>query len=305
MWIRSDGPQVLEVNSLMKTFKKIVSVMMALLIVLALSSCDLIQDAEITPAIPDGVESGDIRIGILFADDYEKEDTASFVQNEALNKMMGTYGIAGTIPKNKLPVDNEQKIKDAIVSCVKESGCNVVLSTDPAFTDIVYSFANNKDYKDIVFVCLDGAKKYDSTANFHCFYPAYEEAYCLAGIAAATKADSDNIAFTADSDAYLEAFKLGAKAAADDAKVINGAKIETYGTIETNWHIYYITLIENITLGKFAEMGNYYAGIATGFCDFVPAEEYATADVDTKLTDAKANFCEGKWDMAKAETIAF
>ena len=57
----------------MKTFKKFVSVMMALLIVLALSSCDLIQDAEITPAIPDGVESGDIRIGILFADDYEKD----------------------------------------------------------------------------------------------------------------------------------------------------------------------------------------------------------------------------------------
>lgn len=289
----------------MKKFKKFISVILAVLIVLSLSSCDLIQDAEITPAIPDGVEAGDIRIGILFADDYEKEGTASYVQNEAINRMWGTYGIAGTIPKNKLPLDNKQKIEDSIISCVKESGCNVVLSTDPAFTDIVYEFSGKEDYKNIVFVCLDGSKKYDSTANFHCFYPAYEEAYCLAGIAAATKSGKENIAFTADEEAYLNAFTLGVNATAPGAKVISGAKIDTYGTIETNWHIYYITLIENITLGKFSEMGNFYSGVETGFCDFVPAEEYATAEVNAKITDAKANFCDGKWDMSKADTIAF
>ncbi|MBQ7956893.1 MAG: BMP family ABC transporter substrate-binding protein [Clostridia bacterium] len=288
----------------MKKFKKLISVLMAALMVLALSSCDLIQDAEITPAIPDGTEAGNIRIGILYSEDYEKEDTAAFVQQSAINKMNETYGIAGTIPKNKLPLDNPQKIEDAIISCVKESGCNVVLSTDPAFTDIVYKFANNKDYQNIVFVCLDPSKKLEATANFHCFYPNYEEAYCLAGIAAATNGDA-TVKFTADDDAYLDAFKLGVKAVNPKAKVINGSKIDTYGEVVTNWHIYYITLVENITLGKFSEMGNYYAGIATGFCDFVPAEEFATADVDAKLTDAKANLCEGKWDIAKADSIAF
>lgn len=288
----------------MKKFKKLISVVLAALMVLALSSCDLIQDAEIIPVIPNGVEASDIRIGILFSDDYEKEDTAAYIQNEALNTMRGTYGIAGTIPKNKLPLDNKQKVEDAIISCVKESGCNVVLSTEPAFTEIVYSFANNADYQNIVFVCLDNSKAFEATANFHCFYPNYSESYCLAGIAAASKGEA-NIKFTADDDSTLEAFTLGAKAAAPASKIINGAKIDTYGTIVTNWHIYYITLIENITLGKFSEMGDYYAGVGTGFCDFVPAEEYATAEINAKLADAKANFCDGKWDIAKADTIVF
>ncbi len=288
----------------MKKFKKLISVVMAALMVLALSSCDLIQDAEITPVIPNGVEAGDIRIGILFSEDYEKEDTFAFTQNQAINTMWGTYGIAGTIPKNKLPLDNPQKVEDAIISCVKESGCNVVLSTDPAFTKIVYEFANNADYQNIVFVCLDGSKTYEATANFHCFYPNYDQAYCLAGIAAAVNGES-NIKFTADENVNADAFKLGVNAVNPKAKVINGAKIDTYGEIVTNWHIYYITLIENITLGKFSEMGNYYAGVETGFCDFVPAEEYATAENNAKLADAKANFCDGKWDITKADTIVF
>ncbi len=288
----------------MKKFKKLIAIMMAALIVLSLSSCDLIQDAEITPALG-GVEAGDIRIGILFADDYEKEGTESYIQQQAINTMWGTYGIAGTIPKNKVPVDNEQKIKDQIISCVKESGCNVVLSTDPAFTEIVYEFANNADYKEIIFVCLDSTKEYESTENFHCFYPDYAQAYALAGIAAASKLGDANIALTEENAEYADAFKLGVKAAAPKAKVISGSKLDTYGTITTNWHVYYITLIENITLGKFSEMGNYYAGVETGFCDFVPAEDYVTEDGEEKMSDARFNFCEGTWDLTKAETIKF
>jgi len=307
--------KVLEVNSLMKKFKKFISVIMAAFIVLTLASCNLIQDAEIVAVIPNeadakdfhGVEPGDIRIGILYSSDYEREGTPAFIQNEAINTMCGTYGIAGTIPKNKLPLDNPSKIENAIISCVKESGCNVVLSTDPAFTDIVYKFANNEDYKNIAFVCLDGAKKYDSTKNFICFYPTYEEAYCLAGIAAATNGGA-NIKFTMDENApatALDSFKLGVNAVNPNAKVIDGSAIDVYGTIQTNWHIFYLTLIENICLGKFQEMDNYYQGVATGFCDFIPSEEYTTADVDAKLTEAKANLCDGKWDITKTDTIAF
>lgn len=277
----------------MKKFKKLIAIMMAALIVLSLSSCDLIQDAEITPALS-GVEAGDIRIGILYSEDYENEETASNIQHQALNTMMGTYGIAGTIPKNKVPVDNEQKISDQIISCVKESGCNVVLSTDPAFTKIVYEFANNADYKDIIFVCLDGTKEYESTANFHCFYPDYAQAYTLAGIAAASKLGNENIALTEENAEYADAFAKGVKSVAPGAKVINGSKIDTYGTIVTNWHVYYITLIENITLGKFSEMGDYYAGVETGFCDFVAAEDYVTEDGEANMSDARLSFCEAK-----------
>lgn len=279
----------------MKKFKKIIAILMAALMVFALSSCDLIEDAPITPAL-DGVEAGDIRIGILYADDYEREDenNMSFIQNQAINTMWGTYGIAGTIIKNKVPVDNDQKIKDQIISCVKESGCNVVLSTDEAFTKFAYEFANNADYKNIIFVCLDSTKEYEATENFHCFYPDYAQAYKLAGIAAAAKLGSTNIPLTEENEEYAAAFAEGVKSVAPKAKVINGATIDTYGSIVTNWHVYYITLIENITLGNFSEMGDYYAGTETGFCDFVAAEDYVTDEGEAKMSEAKLAFCEAK-----------
>jgi len=277
----------------MKKFKKFIAIMMAALIVLSLSSCDLIQDAEITPALK-GVEAGDIRIGILYAEDYEREDTAAFVQQQAINTMWGTYGLAGTIAKNKVPVDNDQKIRDQIISCVKESGCNVVLSTDEAFTKFAYEFANSEDYKEIIFVCLDSTKEYENTANFHCFYPDYTQAYKLAGVAAAAKLGDTNIPLTEDNAEYAAAFAEGVKEVAPKAKVINGAKIEDYGTIVTNWHVYYITLIENITLGKFSEMGNYYTGVETGFCDFIANEDYVTEDGEAKMSDVRLSYCEAK-----------
>lgn len=277
----------------MKKFKKLIAIIMAALIVLSLSSCDLIEDAPLTPALG-GVEAGEIRIGILFADDYEKEGTASYIQQQAINTMWGTYGLAGTIAKNKVPVDNEQKIRDQIISCVKESGCNVVLSTDEAFTKYAYEFANNADYKEIIFVCLDSTKEYEATENFHCFYPDYSQAYTLAGIAAASKLGNENIALTEENTEYADAFAAGVKTVAPKAKVISGAKIDTYGTIVTNWHVYYITLIENITLGKFSEMGDYYAGVETGFCDFVPAEDYVTDEGEAKMSEARLGFCEAK-----------
>lgn len=279
----------------MKKFKKIIAILMAALMVFSLSSCDLIEDAPITPAL-DGVEAGDIRIGILYADDYEREDenNMSFIQNQAINTMWGTYGIAGTIIKNKVPVDNDQKIKDQIISCVKESGCNVVLSTDEAFTKFAYEFANNADYKNIIFVCLDSTKEYEATENFHCFYPDYTQTYKLAGIAAAAKLGSTNIPLTEENEEYAAAFAEGVKSVAPKAKVINGATIDTYGSIVTNWHVYYITLIENITLGNFSEMGDYYAGTETGFCDFVAAEDYVTDEGEAKMSEAKLAFCEAK-----------
>lgn len=277
----------------MKKFKKLIAILMAALIVLSLSSCDLIQDAEITPALA-GVEAGDIRIGILYSEDYEKEDTNANIQHNAINTMWGTYGIAGTIIKNKVPVDNEQKIKDQIISCVKESGCNVVLSTDEAFTKFAYEFSKDADYKEIIFVCLDSTKEYENTANFHCFYPDYAQAYKLAGIAAAAKLGNTAIPLTEDNAEYAAAFAEGVKSVAPKAKVISGAKIDAYGTIVTNWHVYYITLIENITLGNFSEMGNYYAGTETGFCDFVANEDYTTDEGEAKMSDARLAFCEAK-----------
>ncbi len=296
----------------MKKCKKFVSVVMAILIVFALSSCSLIQDAEITPAIPDGVEAGDIRIGVLYSSDYEREGTDAFIQQEAINLVRGTYPTADPIIKNKIPVDNADKIKNAVISCVKESGCNIVLSTDPAFTATLYGFATGKiegvenleSYKQIVFVCLDNTKKYESSENFHCFYPNYEQAYCLAGIAAASKGEA-NIKFTSDNESYRKAFELGAKAVNPNAKIINGAEIDTYGTVDTNWHVYYQTLIENITLGKFSDMGNYFVGVETGFCSFTPGEDYASKDLNAKLADAKALLSDGTWDLTKAETIKF
>ncbi len=307
----------------MKKFKKLITIIMAAVLVLALSSCDLIQDAPLEVALK-GVEAKNIRIGILYSSDYEREGTEANIQNQAIDRMWGTYGIAGTIPKNKLPVEFdkntnkltdvcEQKIKDSIISCVKESGCNVVLSTEPAFTEVVYGFAsgsytdvdNIESYKDIIFVCLDNTKKYESLDNFHCFYPDYDEAYALAGVAAATKLGKANIALTEENEELSNAFKLGVNAVAPGAKVINGESIDTYGTVVTNWHIYYITLIENITLGKFSEMGDYYAGVETGFCDFIPAEDYESKDADANMTKARLNFTENTWDLEKAETIKF
>ncbi len=300
----------------MKTFKKLISILMAAMLLLALSSCDLIEDAATTPIVGtitdengvetevDGIKAKEIRIGILYSEDYEDEETQAHVHANAIGAMMGTYGIAGTIPKNKIDVTNKQKIEDSIVSCVKESGCNVVLSTDPAFTESMLKFSKDPEYKNIAFTCLDNTGKYESTENFNCFYPAYEEAYALAGITAASKGGA-NVTLTDSNAAYAEAFKLGAKAVNPAANVINGEKIDTYGTVVTNWHVYYMTLVEKLTLGTFDDMGNYFGGVSTGFCDFAANDDYKSDASEDKMTDARLALNEGKWDFTKAETIKF
>ena len=300
----------------MKTLKKFVAILMAAMLLLAFSSCDLIEDAATTPIVGtitdengvetevNGIKAKEIRIGILYSEDFEKEETQAHVHSKAIETMMGTYGIAGIITKNKIDVTNKQKIDDSIISCVKESGCNVVLSTDPAFTEAMYKFSQDPGYKNIAFTCLDSTGNYESTENFNCFYPAYEEAYALAGIVAASKGSS-SITLTDENASYADAFALGAKAVNPSVKVINGEKLDTYGTLVTNWYVYYMTLVEKLTLGTFDDMGNYNEGIKTGFCDFSANEDYSSDEIEDKLSDARLALNEGTWDLAKAETIKF
>ncbi len=280
----------------MKNLKKIAAVFTAILLVFSLASCDMIQDAEITPAL-DGIDCTKIQLGIIFSDDNEKEGTDSFIHQQAINKMQETYGLAGVIVKNRLDPENTEKVENAIISCVKESGCNVVISTDPRFTDIVYKFACDKDYSNIIFSCCDNTFKYDSRKNFNCYYPNVNESYCLAGVIAASKTPDGNIPVTLSDKAALTAFKNGVATVSKNAKVISGADIGTYANIDIKWSVYYLSLFENITLGKFGEFGNFNGGVAEGVCGAIPTEEYEGDGILMNLAHAKANFTSGTWEI--------
>ena len=288
----------------MKRLVKITALIMVAILAFSLSSCDLIEDATITPAL-NGIDCNKIQLGIISSEDSDKEGTNSYVQQQAINDMQNTYNLAGTILKEEIDTSNTEKIENAIISCVKESGCNVVIATDPAFADIIYKYSCNKDYKDVIFSCCDNTFKYDSTANYNCYYPDEYPAYCLAGVVAASKLGETNIPVTLKDAKALEAFTLGVKAVAPKANVISGAEIETYATVNVNWNVYFLTLIENITLGKFAEMGNYKDSVSTGVCNVTPSEEFESTAVNTNLAHARAFFTNGTWNLSNASSIQF
>lgn len=72
-----------------------------------------------------------------------------------------------------------------------------------------------------------------------------------------------------------------------------------------NWGVYYTTATEAAMNGKWAEFGNYYAGIKEGFVDISPLSDNCAETTQQKIDAVKALFNEGTWDVFSGVALSF
>ncbi len=72
-----------------------------------------------------------------------------------------------------------------------------------------------------------------------------------------------------------------------------------------NWDVYYTAAAEAAMNGKWAEFGNYYAGIKEGFVDISPLSENCAEGTQEYIDAVKALFNDGSWDVFSGVKLSF
>jgi len=72
-----------------------------------------------------------------------------------------------------------------------------------------------------------------------------------------------------------------------------------------NWGVYYTAATQAAMDGKWAEFGNYYAGIKEGFVDISPLSANCVAGTQAKIDAVKALFMAGTWDVFSGVKLSF
>lgn len=72
-----------------------------------------------------------------------------------------------------------------------------------------------------------------------------------------------------------------------------------------NWDVYYTAATEAAMNGKWAEFGNYYAGIKEGFVDISPLSENCAEGTQEYIDAVKALFNDGSWDVFSGVKLSF
>lgn len=210
----------------MKTFKKVLALVLVAVLCFALASCSMVDDTDIT--------KDNIKIGVIVpgqredADDYVPDlstlqclsaidDLLSF--NAGINKDRFCY------IENVDPSD-EQAAYNAIHSLTNQE-CSIVFLADPGYMTAVNKYvatssdgdAQNSKVQYIVFNGEDNGK------NIHSYTANISGAVYLSGVAAGLKAKElkvPKIGYllqSADSLALLNAFALGAESVYSEVKI--------------------------------------------------------------------------------------
>lgn len=210
----------------MKTFKKVLALVLVAVLCFALASCSMVDDTDIT--------KDNIKIGVIVpgqredADDYVPDlstlqclsaidDLLSF--NAGINKDRFRY------IENVDPSD-EQAAYNAIHSLTNQE-CSIVFLADPGYMTAVNKYvatssdgdAQNSKVQYIVFNGEDNGK------NIHSYNANISGAVYLSGVAAGLKAKElkvPKIGYllqSADSLALLNAFALGAESVYSEVKI--------------------------------------------------------------------------------------
>lgn len=210
----------------MKTFKKVLALVLVAVLCFALASCSMVDDTDIT--------KDNIKIGVIVpgqredADDYVPDlstlqclsaidDLLSF--NAGINKDRFRY------IENVDPSD-EQAAYNAIHSLTNQE-CSIVFLADPGYMTAVNKYvatssdgdAQNSKVQYIVFNGEDNGK------NIHSYTANISGAVYLSGVAAGLKAKElkvPKIGYllqSADSLALLNAFALGAESVYSEVKI--------------------------------------------------------------------------------------
>ena len=210
----------------MKTFKKVLALVLVAVLCFALASCSMVDDTDIT--------KDNIKIGVIVPG--QREDADDYVPNlstlQCLSAIDDLLSFNAGINKDRfryienVDPSDEQAAYNAIHSLTNQE-CSIVFLADPGYMTAVNKYvatssdedAQNSKVQYIVFNGEDNGKNiHSSTANI-------SGAVYLSGVAAGLKAKElkvPKIGYllqSADSLALLNAFALGAESVYSEVKI--------------------------------------------------------------------------------------
>jgi len=235
----------------MKSLKKILAALMAIMLAFSLAACKE-EPKEIPPAGTTEIGMGSLKIGMLYTstpveipeDDAEKAEEikenapldVNYAHRNAIDTMRNYISVSkeNIIEANGLSATDAEAFKEKIKELVK-AGCQVIIATSNDYLSLIEEVAAEEAYFSIVFMVYAGnsateAPQIKNTNNNIMLFGAdmFEAAY-LSGIAAAMKAKEakkNTIGYVATAEktnaevtASVNAFALGAQSVNKKAEV--------------------------------------------------------------------------------------
>lgn len=204
----------------MKTAKKLVAALLAIVLVFALAACTGGKDDKKA----EGDAASKIKIGVIHIGDPSDGAGYSYAHDQGIKKAVETLKLdEATQVIRKLNVDDSDPAaaKKAMEECI-EQGATVIFATSWGYMDPAEELA--KQYPDVKFLHCSGFKSNDT--NFANYFGRIYEARYLAGIAAGMKTETNKIGYVAAQDVTnpevtggIDAFALGVKSVNPDAVV--------------------------------------------------------------------------------------
>lgn len=214
----------------MKTAKKIIICLIALLMVFAFTGCGSDSDEKVNTdaqkeEVKDqaGVSKENIKVGVIHIGDPVDGFGYSYAHDQGIVGMQKNLGLsdAQIVRKLNVPDTDTAVIKEAIEDCIAK-GCNIIFGTSYGFMDTMAELA--AEYPEVIFSHGTGYKSNDT--NFNNYFGRIYQARYLSGIAAGLKTETDKVGYVAaygtelaETCSGINAFALGVQSVNPDAVV--------------------------------------------------------------------------------------
>lgn len=210
--------------------KKIVSMISALVLVMALGACG--AKTEGTPAETpatgsegkfEAIPKEEIKVGVIHIGNPADGSGYTFAHDQGIVGMQDALGLSDDqiIRKNNVNDTDPTATETAILECIEE-GANVIFGTSWGYMDTMEALA--EEYPEVIFSHGTGYKGNGSNMNNY-FGRIYQARY-LSGIVAGLKTESDIVGYVAamgmdnsEVTGGVNAFAMGVHSVNEDAKV--------------------------------------------------------------------------------------
>lgn len=200
--------------------KKVLSVLLAVVLVASLFACGPVEKEDIT-ANP--IAKEDIKVGVIHIGDPADGAGYSYAHDQGIVGMQQNLGLKDSqiVRKNNIVDSDAAATKTAIEECI-EDGCNIIFGTSWGYMETMQQMA--KDYPNVIF--SHGTGYMSDGNNFNNYFGRIYQARYLAGIAAGLKTQTNKIGYVAawgtdnaEVTGGLDAFAKGIAAVNPDAEV--------------------------------------------------------------------------------------
>jgi basic membrane protein A len=206
--------------------KKLWSLVIVAVMVLALSACGKKEDSKETASAGAGktpIAKEDFKVGVIHIGNPADGAGYTYAHDQGIVAMQQALGLSDDqiIRKNNVNDQDSVAITTAIEECIEE-GADIIFGTSWGYMDTMEQLA--KEHPEVVFSHGSGYKSNDT--NFNNYFGRIYQARYLAGIAAGMKTTSNMIGFVAamgvdnsEVTGGINAFALGVESVNPDAKV--------------------------------------------------------------------------------------